>query len=85
MSRLGNSVSCASVSPMGSTRWPPERIVEALPAWMEHGGDGRVATYKTWTRGRADAPADVTIAKVFGSWREALRAAGLEPIRGAGL
>jgi hypothetical protein len=47
--------------------WTEERIVDALQRWMAVGGDSRIVTYKAWTRGRENAPADVTIAKVFGS------------------
>lgn len=70
---------------MAPVVWTEERIVDALQRWVAAGGDSRIASYKVWTRGRADAPADVTIARVFGGWRNALRAAELEPSAHAGI
>ena len=47
--------------------------------WAAEGGDMRISSYREWKRGR-DAPADVTIAKLFGGWRSLVRAAGFEPV-----
>jgi len=54
-----------------------------LREWGAEGGDMRISSDPEWKRGR-EAPADVTIAKLFGSWRNALRAAGFEPVNRPG-
>jgi hypothetical protein len=62
--------------------WTRERIIDALQEWMANGGDGRVAGYHDYLRDH-DAPADTTITRAFGGCREALIAAGIEPLGGS--
>jgi len=64
---------------MANVRWTRERVVEVLRDWAAEGGDMRISSYKAWAR-EHEAPADVTITRLFGSWREFVRAAGYEPV-----
>jgi hypothetical protein len=61
---------------MAHARWTREDVVEVIREWAAGGGDMRINSYWEWKRGR-EALADVTIARLFGSWRELVRAAGL--------
>lgn len=64
--------------PMGSHRWTTTAIIAVIEEWADDGGDMRVTTYREWKGGRT-APTDATIARLFGSWRAMIRAAGLTP------
>jgi hypothetical protein len=58
--------------------WTRERILQAIDAHARH--LGRPPKSREWGRGTAEHPSVVTVRNRFGSWNEALRAAGL-PIR----
>lgn len=55
---------------MGRATWTRERVIDVLREWAAEGGDMRILSYREWKRGR-EAPADVTIARLFGSGRGA--------------
>lgn len=59
--------------------WTREAMIEVVQTWAAEGGDMRLVSYLEWKRGRS-APADVTIARIFGSWRELIEVAGFEPV-----
>lgn len=57
------------------TRWTPEKITDQIKEWVEEHGE--VPAYMHWVaRG---TPSITIVVKVFGTWREAVEAAGFEP------
>lgn len=61
--------------------WPRERVIKAIQAWaLKH---GHAPTYGEWQKGGKDHPAIRSMMDgpnpLFGSWSEALIAAGFEP------
>lgn len=56
--------------------WTEERIIEALRAHAQNGYGPKMSE---WMRSAPDHPTGSWVAMVFGSWGDALAAAGLEP------
>ena len=52
-----------------------------LRRWVEEeGGDLRSTSYADWARGLSDRPSPDTIYQRFGSWHDAVVAAGYAPL-----
>ena len=61
----------------GRSRWSRDRIIYALVSDAKT--RGRAATSHDWRTSAADHPTAQTVVAEFGSWKQALEAAGLEP------
>jgi hypothetical protein len=64
-------------------RYTRERIIGEIQRWVrEH---GRAPSYGDWVPAPPGLPSPSTVAKYFGGWERAIRAAGEEPVgRGYG-
>lgn len=59
------------------TIWSHEKLIELIQQWgAEHGEPPRVSDWR-WRSG--DYPSFTTVIKYFGSWNNAIEAAGMEP------
>lgn len=58
--------------------WTRENIIEAIQEWKRAKGSPPVNT--DWERADATHPSVQTVRRLFGTWSDALRAAGFEPL-----
>lgn len=58
--------------------WPNERILEAIVAFNEE--HGRPPYAREWRDRSDEHPTDATVRKFFGTWNDAVAAAGLAPL-----
>jgi hypothetical protein len=62
-----------------AVRWPVNTVVARLRAWTDD--HGRPPTLEEWRRASARHPSSATVRRLFGTWNDALVAAGFEPRR----
>jgi hypothetical protein len=68
---------CQACTNVGRRYWTRLRIIQALLA--QHEQTGRVPMARDWRKSTPDHPTFQWTARLFGSWNEALQAAGLRP------
>lgn len=70
---------CGCCGKVVDNYWTPERMIDALHAWIaEHGS--RPGAHD-WRHGRPGNPPQGHVCKVFGKWNNLFRAAGVEPFK----
>ena len=57
--------------------WTRERALDAIRQWTA--AHGRPPTYEQWRRAGPERPVTRTVERLFGSWSDAIRAAGYAP------
>jgi len=68
-----------NAGPRQGFRWTPELIVYAIELW--HRQHLRIPTTDEWDRAGVNHPSRVTVIRRFGSWNEAMAAAGFRARR----
>ena len=63
--------------PRAGFRWTPETIVYAITLW--HRKHSRPPTVCEWEQAGENHPSTMTVRRVFGSWNDAIHAAGYTP------
>jgi hypothetical protein len=63
--------------PRTGFRWTPDTIVYAITLW--HRRHRRPPFTSEWDQAGENHPSRQTVARVFGSWNEAMSAAGFDP------
>ena len=63
--------------PRGDFQWTRGMIVYAITLWYKR--HRRMPMTKDWDQAGEDHPCRHTVARVFGSWNEAISAAGFTP------
>ena len=63
--------------PRTGFRWTPETIVYAITLWYRK--HSRTPLTSEWDQAGENHPSRQTVARVFGSWNEAMQAAGFTP------
>jgi hypothetical protein len=76
--RVVRSVNIAMrTGPRSGFRWTPEMIVYAITLWARK--HSRPPFTSEWDQAGEDNPSRQTVARVFGSWNQAMAAAGFDP------
>ncbi len=70
-------LAAAPSPPRRNKRWPRKFVLDALRAWT--GAHGRTPSVCDWIRAAPERPSAGTVINYFGSWNNALYAAGLAP------
>lgn len=63
--------------PRSGFRWTSDTIVYAITLW--HRKHSRLPLTREWTQAGENHPSRMTVSRVFGSWNEAMIAAGFHP------
>ncbi len=63
--------------PRSGINWTPDTIVYAITLW--HRRHNRLPLRREWEKAGEDHPSNMTVRRVFGSWNEAIHAAGFKP------
>jgi Homing endonuclease associated repeat len=63
--------------PRTGFRWTPDTIVYAITLWARR--YSRPPFTSEWEQAGEDNPSRQTVARVFGSWNQAMAAAGFDP------
>jgi len=62
-----------------AVRWPMATVVVRMRSWADE--HGRPPTLEEWRRAGTRNPSAATVRRLFGTWNDALVAAGFEPRR----
>ncbi|HKI91412.1 MAG TPA: hypothetical protein VJ986_03850 [Gaiellaceae bacterium] len=63
--------------PRTGFRWTPETVIYAITLWYRQ--HSRPPYTSEWDQAGENHPSRQTVARVFGSWNEAMAAAGFKP------
>ncbi len=70
---------CGAKVPKRRMFWTEHRIIQAVQNWTRL--HGRIPTLSDWTMATVDHPSQKTVRERFGTWNEAILAAGYQPHR----